>query len=124
MEAAKPERQHQTNATTKEDERRWERHTIVIPVNVTLILNGQRTSIRGEASDISRGGIRLFLTRELEPGTSMTLEFLIPYNTSEFVVRGVIRNRSGFMHGVEFLNPTPSQEQMIDRTCKVFKLLS
>jgi len=107
-----------------EDDRRWERHSIVIPVSVTVFLNGERLNLRGEASDISRGGMRLFLTRELEAGTSLVLEFLIPYNTTEFVVRGVVRNRVGFNHGLEFLNPSPLQEQMIERTCKVFKLLS
>lgn len=120
METVRPE----PGANPKEDDRRWERHEIVIPVSVTVFLNGERLNLRGEASDISRGGMRLFLTRELEAGTSVVLEFLIPYNTTEFVVRGVVRHRVGFNHGLEFLNPTPLQEQMIDRTCKVFKLLS
>ena len=108
----------------QEDHRLWERHAVVIPVSVTVFLNGERLNLRGEASDISCGGMRLFLTRELEAGTSVILEFLIPYNTMEFVVRGVVRIRVGFNHGLEFLNPTPLQEQMIERTCKVFKLLS
>jgi len=108
----------------EQDDRRWERHVVVIPVSVTVFLNGERLNLRGEASDISRGGMRLFLTRELDAGTSVILEFLIPYNTTEFVVRGVVRNRVGFNHGLEFLNPSARQEQMIERTCKVFKLLS
>jgi len=71
----------------------------------------------------SAAGMRLFLTRELPFGTSLTLEFLMPYNTMQLVVRGVIRNRDGFTHGVEFLNPT-DQQQLIERTCKIFQLLS
>jgi hypothetical protein len=67
--------------------------------------------------------MRLFLTRELEPGTSMTLEFLIPYNALKLTLSGVIRNRNGFTHGVEFVNPTRDQQQTIERTCKVFALL-
>lgn len=120
MDSVRPERE----LNPQGDERRWERLAVIIPVNITVFLNGQRLSLRGEASDISRGGMRLFLTRELESGTSLILEFLIPYNTMEFVVRGVIRNRVGFTHGVEFLNSTPYQQQMIERTCNVFKLLS
>ncbi|HKF06047.1 MAG TPA: PilZ domain-containing protein [Candidatus Sulfotelmatobacter sp.] len=108
----------------QEDHRLWERHAVVIPVSVTVFLNGERLNLRGEACDISRGGMRLFLTREFDAGTSVILEFLIPYNTMEFVVRGVVRNRVGFNHGLEFLHPTPLQEQLIERTCKVFKLLS
>lgn len=124
METAKPEGRVPANAAMKEEERRWERHSVMIPVNITVFIDGQRSNFRGEASDISRGGMRLFLTRELPFGTSVILEFLIPYNTQEFIVRGVIRNRVGFTHGVEFLNPTPDQQQMIERTCKVFDLLS
>ena len=120
MQTVRPE----PEANPQDEDRRWERHSVVIPVSVTVFLNGERLNLRGEASDISRGGMRLFLTRELEAGTSVILEFLIPYNTTEFVLRGVVRNRVGFNHGLEFLNPTPLQEQMIDRTCNVFKLLS
>lgn len=123
MRSENPERQLGTNAV-KEDERRWERQSVVIPVNVTLFLDGQRDVLRAEASDISRGGMRLFLARELPLGTSLGLEFLIPYNTTEFLVRGVIRNRAGYSYGIEFLSTTPCQQQMIERTCKVFKLLS
>ena len=124
MESGKPDSQAQAKPQVPDDERRWERQSVLIPVNVTVFFDGQRSSFRGQASDISRGGMRLFLTRELPFGASLTLEFLIPYNTTEFILRGVVRNRDGFTHGVEFLNPTPHQQQMIERTCKVFKLLS
>jgi len=108
---------------SREEGRKWERHAITIPVDVTIVLNGVRSTHRGQASDISRGGMRLLLPKELGSGTSLVMEFLIPYNTTEFVVRGVVRNRNGFSHGVEFINSTPEQQQMIERTCNVFKLL-
>jgi len=107
----------------RDEARKWERHALVIPVDVTIVLNGVRSTHRGQASDISRGGMRLFLPRELDSGTSLVMEFLIPYNTTEFVVRGVVRNRSGFSHGVEFIGSTAEQQQMIERTCSIFKLL-
>ena len=105
-------------------ERRWERYDISIAVSVTMVVNGQRSNFRGEACNISKGGLRLFITRELELGASVILEFLIPYHATELVLRGVIRNRDGFSHGIEFLNPTLLQQDMIERTCKVIKLLS
>lgn len=124
MELGKTEFYGQGSTAGGEDDRRWERQSVVIPVNVTIFLDGQRSSFRGQASDISSGGMRLFLTRELPFGTSLNLEFVMPYNTTELVLRGVIRNRDGFTHGVEFLNPTDQQQQMIERTCNIFKLLS
>jgi len=107
----------------QEEARKFERHAVTIPVDVTIVLNGARSTHRGQASDISRGGMRLFLPRELGSGTSLILEFLIPYNTTQIVVRGVVRNRNGFSHGVEFIDSTPDQQQMIERTCSIFKLL-
>ena len=103
--------------------RRWERHNVSISVNVRTFLNDQHHIFRGEACDISRGGMRLFLTRELEPGASVAMEFLMPYHGAELVLRGIIRNRSGFSHGVEFVSPAPYQQQLIERTCKVLGLL-
>ena len=103
--------------------RRWERYDVSISVNVATFLDNQQHNFRGEACDISRGGLRLFLTRELEPGASVQMEFLMPYHGAELVVRGVIRNRNGFSHGVEFINPAPYQQQLIERTCKVLGLL-
>jgi len=103
--------------------RRWERHNVSILVNVATFLNNRQHNFRAEACDISRGGMRLFLTRELEPGASIQLEFLMPYHGANLVLRGVIRNRSGFSHGVEFISPAPYQQQLIERTCKVLGLL-
>jgi hypothetical protein len=103
--------------------RRWERHDITIPVEVTTVVNGDRSVFSGRATDISRGGLRLFLTRELEPGTSVKMEFLLPYHSMQLVIRGVVRNREGYTHGVEFSNPTSFQQQIIERTCNVFGLL-
>jgi c-di-GMP-binding flagellar brake protein YcgR len=103
--------------------RRWDRHDVATSVNVTTVVNGERTTFSGQACDISIGGLRLFLTREIDAGTSLQLEFLLPYYSMELVVRGVVRNRSGFTHGVEFISPTPEQQEMIDRTCHVLALL-
>jgi c-di-GMP-binding flagellar brake protein YcgR len=105
------------------DSRRWERHSTTIPVDVTVFVSGDRANYRGEASDISRGGMLLFLPRELAPGTSLILEFLIPYQAIKFNLCGVIRNREGYHHGVEFINATANQEEMMERTCQVLKLL-
>jgi PilZ domain len=124
MQTGKAERLDSTPSGANPEDRRWERHTVVIPVDVTVTLNGQRCKFRGEASDISLGGMRLFVTREIPDGSSLLLEFLIPYNTTELILRAVVRNREGFTHGIEFLNPTPLQLQMIERACKIFELLS
>jgi hypothetical protein len=103
--------------------RRWERHDVTLSVNITTVMNGEVASFNGQACDLSKGGLRLFLTRVLELGASVQMEFKLPYYSMDLVVRGVVRNRNGFTHGVEFICATPYQQEMIERTCKVFGLL-
>jgi hypothetical protein len=107
----------------KRNQRRWERYDVRIEVNVEVVENGKRATLVGQASDVSKGGLRLFVTRAFEPGSSITMEFVLPYYSNELVIRGVIRNREGFTHGVEFINPTIEQQQTIERTCDVLALL-
>jgi hypothetical protein len=103
--------------------RRWDRYNVTISVNVTMVEDGKRITFSGRASDVSKGGLRLFATRTIEAGTILTLQFLLPYYSTELEIKGVVRNRDGFTHGIEFVSPTASQQQIIERTCDVFSLL-
>ena len=107
----------------KSNKRRWERYDVRIDVNVTVVETGKRATFSGQVCDVSKGGLRLFVTHAIDPGSSVTLEFLLPYYSTELVMRGVVRNRDGFTHGVEFVNPTAYQQKIIERTCDVFALL-
>ena len=104
--------------------RRWERYNVMISVNVTMIENGKCVRLAGQACDISKGGLRLLVTRNIEEGTNLTMQFLLPYYSNELEILGVVRNRERFTHGVEFINPTAYQQHIIERTCDVFALLS
>jgi len=108
---------------TVRPKRRWARHDVKLAVNITTMIGGERSTFNGHACDISMGGLRLFLTRTVEPGIGLQMEFMLPYSSTNLVVRGVVRNRNGFTHGVEFTNPTAEQQEMIERTCNVLRLL-
>lgn len=107
----------------KSQRRRWDRFNVMISVNATMVEEGKRVTFSGQACDVSKGGLRLFVTRTIEAGTSLTLQFLLPYYSSELEIKGVVRNRDGFTHGVEFINPTSYQQHILERTCDVFALL-
>ncbi len=104
--------------------RRWERHAVTIPVTVSLLVDGQRSKLRAQASDVSKGGLSLFTTREIAIGASLQLDFVLPYSSAPLMLRGVVRTRTGFNYGIEFINPSPEQQEIIERACKVFSLLS
>ena len=104
-------------------QRAWPRYDVSIPVLATASLNGERIELHGQASDVSRGGLRLLLSREVSPGTSLLMHFILPYSSPRIAVRGIVRNRDGFSCGVEFVSPTTYQQQLIERACKAFELL-
>jgi len=107
-----------------QDLRRWERYRIKVRAKITLNLNGATSSFFGEASDVSQGGLSLFLPRELEPGVAILMELTFPYNSRRMAIRGLIRNRHGFTYGVEFISPSSYQLQTIAGVCKALQLLS
>ncbi|MFZ0420068.1 MAG: PilZ domain-containing protein [Candidatus Sulfotelmatobacter sp.] len=104
-------------------QRRWERYEVKIRTKITVNLNGETLCFHGEASDVSIGGLRLFMPRPLEPGIIVLMELSLPYNSQGMAIRGLIRNRNGFSYGVEFLNPTPYQQEVIAQSCKALQLL-
>jgi hypothetical protein len=103
--------------------RRWERHAVTIPITISLLLDGQPSKLRAQASDVSKGGLSLFITREIAIGVGLLVDFVLPYHSTPLALRGVVRTRSGFNYGIEFLSPTPEEQEIIERTCRVFTLL-
>ena len=108
--------------TTQPQQRRWERYQVKIRTKVTLNKEGETSSFHGEASDVSQGGLRLFLPRELDPGIIVLLEFPLPYNSRVMAIRGLVRNRSGFSYGIEFMHPTVYQQETMIQLCKTLQL--
>lgn len=104
--------------------RRWERHAVTIPVSVSLLVDGERAKFHSQATDVSRGGLSVFMTREIGIGVSVQLDFVLPYSSTPLTLRGVVRTRSGFNHGIEFVSATSEQQEVIERACKVLTLLS
>jgi hypothetical protein len=104
--------------------RRWERHAVTIPISASLFLDGQPSKFRAQATDVSKGGLSMFTTRDIAIGAGLQVDFILPYSSTPLALRGVVRTRNGFNYGIEFLSPTPEQQEIIERTCRVFSLLS
>jgi len=87
------------NSQTSASIRRWPRHQVALPVRIAT--GGDLATIAGLATEISRGGMALYGGVPLEPGDLMAVEFP---TSSPVCVAGVVRNRSGFCYGLEFLS--------------------
>ena len=94
-----------------EEERRWPRYKIDVPVRA-VIHKPDRTLIReGRGVEMSEGGMCLLLGVELGLGEEIEVEFTPPYSGEPIRVRGEVRNRNGYRYGVEFV-PKGKKEQI------------
>lgn len=84
--------------------RRWPRYQANLPV---LISAAGGDPIPGLANEISRSGMALYGGVCLEPGDLMKVEF---QTSTKLRVAGVVRNRSGFCFGLEFLTLLANDE--------------
>ena len=80
--------------------RRWPRFHVHLPVFIAAETADSQIAIPGMVSAISRSGMEVYGGVPLRPGDLMEVEF----RTAGTVrIAGIIRNRSGYCFGMEFL---------------------
>lgn len=100
--------------------RRWRRFKVEVRVRVLL---GDRAGVFGQGSDISEGGMSLFIPAELKVGQTITCDLQLPYCTEKIKLRAVVRNRNGFRYGVEFSGTSDHEKSLITRVCKALAMV-
>ena len=89
-----PSPRHVTNT------RRWPRFQVHLPVLIAAETADSQIAIPGMVSALSRAGMEVYGGVPLRPGDLMQVEF----KTSGGVrVTGIVRNRTGYCFGLEFL---------------------
>jgi len=92
-----------TASPVYEQERRWPRHKIDIPVWAFIGKPDRTLLLDGRGMEISEGGVCLLIDIELVLGDEIELEFTPPYSGKTVRVRSVVCNRSGHRYGVQFI---------------------
>lgn len=114
-------------APNREDDgafqRKSPRYMVDVPVKVTFQEGDKSASHFGTGTNISEGGMRVFVPRDLEMGKRLVLELRLPYNREELKLQAAVRNRVGFEYGVEFIDATEGEREAIRRNCRVLSLL-
>lgn len=87
--------------------RRWSRHPVELPVRVFPRGGDSKLTVQGRGIEMSEGGMTLYAGVPLKPGDLMDLEFQMPGGTR---VAAIVRNRTGFCFGLEFLTPLGAEK--------------
>lgn len=103
--------------------RRWPRYHVDVRVAATFRNGGKNVTQNGWGTDISRGGMAIYLACDLVLGEEIELELVLPYSASPIRVTGAVRNRDGFKYGIEFMLITEDQQGSIERTCSALALM-
>jgi c-di-GMP-binding flagellar brake protein YcgR len=94
---------------------------IRIDVSVRVVSNSAAPA-SGRTHEISKGGMSLYIPIELAAGMDLKLAFVLPYSRLQFDIAAVVRHRSGFCYGLEFLKLTATQAMEIERVIRILTL--
>ena len=85
--------------------RRWQRHPVDLPIRVAVPNGSSTTMVSGLGTELSEGGMELYAGIWLKPGDLLEVEFGIPCSLR---MMAIVRHRSGFCFGLEFIAPLPT----------------
>jgi c-di-GMP-binding flagellar brake protein YcgR len=90
-----------------------------VDLRVKAFVRGARLErvVHGQASDLSLGGLSLFLPTDLALGEVVEMELTIPFTASPVRILTVVRNRRSYQYGVEFSNLSADTAAAIRRAC-------
>ena len=63
------------------------------------------------------------LDTTLAIGDTIKVDITFPYCTQRFTLAAVVRNRSSFTYGVEFMGINSAQQAEIERVCRLLAIL-
>jgi PilZ domain len=99
--------------------RRFPRYPIDIRISLQVFRSGEILSLWGRSNELGADGIGATLTRQLEPGEVVSMEFTLPMTSYPIKLRALVRYRDGLRHGFEFLALSIEQREGIQRVCEI-----
>jgi PilZ domain len=86
--------------TPQSQPRRWVRQSVDLPVKIGIYSDSGAVLVPGRVTELSEGGMSLYAGMALKPGDLLEVEFELPMPQT---VQAVVRNRTGYNFGVEFV---------------------
>ena len=103
--------------------RRWPRLKIRVPVTVILRKSNKTVYVDGRGTDLNQGGIAVFAGAELAIGEEVEISFTPPYRGEPPVARTFVRNRRGYVYGMEFIQDSKEDALRVERIRQVLRAL-
>ena len=110
-------------APTFRELRRWPRLKIRVPVTVILRKSNKTVYVDGRGTDLNQGGIAVFAGAELAIGEEVEISFTPPYRGDPLVARTFVRNRRGYIYGMEFIQDSKEDAVRVERIRQVLHAL-
>lgn len=102
-----------TALSTKNHVRKGHRYDLAVPVDVTVLRSGVPDSIPGRATNVCEGGLGAVVAGELRTGDCVGVEFRLPFSSSRFYAKAVVRYEARLQCGLEFQGLSQNQREMI-----------
>lgn len=100
-----------------QDKRQWRRYDVDVRLRATVRSNGVMRSVYGRGTDLSVGGMSAFLAVDLPEREIVEVDVTLPYASQPLKLKVIVCNRSGYKYGLKFVDITPSQQKLIQRSC-------
>jgi hypothetical protein len=97
------------------ERRRWRRYHLTVPVRVTIEKRLHVSVINSRSSQMNDGGLAVNADTELTIGDEADIDFTPPHFDRALTLRGVVRNHTGNLYGVEFLATSAEEREQLAR---------
>jgi hypothetical protein len=103
--------------------RRWPRYPIDVRIRATVRIGNVDRTVYGRGTELGKGGMAAVLPIELAVGDTIKIDLTLPHCVQSFTLAAVVRNRSSFTYGVEFMGVNSAQQIEIERVCRLLVIL-
>jgi hypothetical protein len=78
----------------------------------------------GRGNELNEGGMAVTTGVELKVGREVAVEFTPPFTVVPIRVRGIVRNRTGYRYGLEFVTANAEETEQVTHLRSLLQTLT
>jgi hypothetical protein len=90
-------------------------------IDIRLIVRTTQV-LHGRTKNLSEGGLGATIAGDMQLGSVVRLEFMLPEVSEPLSLHAEVRYRQGFQFGFKFINQTDRQREIIRRATRALQL--